>query len=114
MELKIVDGEATTFLEVYGYDQRSLYHALTDHLIPGVIGLDAGDLAGLQQRMDCIMPYNLMAKAGIDLSANDLMAQAAGVPMPAVLGGKRLERVPLIGVVEIVSNEKTGLCCLAN
>jgi len=60
------------------------------------------------------MPYNLMAKAGIDLSSHDRMAQAAGVPMHAVLGGKRLERVPLIGVVDIVSNEKAGLCCLAN
>ena len=98
-------GETTTFLEVYGYDQRSLYHALTDHLIPGVIGLDAGDLTGLHQRMDRIMPHNLMAKTGIDLSAHDLMAQTAGVPIHALLGGKRLERVPLIGVVDIVSPE---------
>ena len=40
-------GETTTFLEVYGYDQKSLYHALTDHLIPGVMGLDAGNPPGL-------------------------------------------------------------------
>lgn len=98
-------GETTTFLEVYGYDQKSLYHALTDHLIPGVMGLDAGNLPGLHQRMDRIMPYNLMAKTGIDLSAHDLMAQAAGVPIHALLGGKRLDRVPLIGVVDIVSPE---------
>ena len=33
-------GETTTFHSVYGYDQKSLYHVLTDHLIPAVMGLD--------------------------------------------------------------------------
>lgn len=98
-------GETTTFLEVYGYDQRSLYHTLTDYLIPGVIGLDACDLDQLHHRMDRLVPFNLMAKAGIDMAAHDLAAQAAGVPLHALLGGRRTDRVPLIGVVDIVAPE---------
>jgi muconate cycloisomerase len=101
-------GETTTFLEVYGYDQRSLYQVLTDYLIPGVIGLDAGDLEEIHRRMDRIVPFNLMAKAGVDLAAHDLAARAAGVPLDALLGGRRSNRVPLIGVVDIAAPEEAA------
>lgn len=101
-------GETTTFLEVYGYDQSSLYRVLTDYLIPGVIGLDTNDLMKIHQRMDQIVPFNLMAKAGIDLAVHDLAAHAAGVPLSALLGGGRTKRVPLIGVVDIVAPEEAA------
>jgi o-succinylbenzoate synthase len=101
-------GETTTFLEVYGYDQRSLYHTLTDYLIPGVIGLNAGDLAGIHRRMDQLVPFNWMAKAAIDLAAHDLAAQAAEVPLHAMLGARRSDRVPLIGVVDVVMPEEAA------
>ncbi len=73
-------------MEVYGYDQRSLYHTLTDYLIPNVIGLDAGDLEAIHDRMDRVVPSNLMAKAGLDIAAHDLASRAAGVPLHARLG----------------------------
>jgi muconate cycloisomerase len=101
-------GEATTFLEVYGYDQRSLYHTLTDYLIPGVIGLDACDLEEIHRRMDRRVPFNLMAKTGIDIAAHDLAAQAAGVPLQALLGGRRTDRVPMVGVVDILTPEEAA------
>jgi o-succinylbenzoate synthase len=101
-------GETTTFLEVYGYDQRSLYHVLTDYLIPAVIGLEAGDLAEIHHRMDRRVPFNLMAKAAIDIAAYDLASQAAGVPLHALLGGQRAARVPLVGVVDIVAPEEAA------
>jgi L-Ala-D/L-Glu epimerase len=101
-------GETTTFLEVYGYDQRSLYRVLTDYLIPGVIGLDAADLAEIHRRMDRIVPFNLMAKAGIDLAAHDLAARSAGVPLDALIGGRKAGRVPLTGVVDIVAPEEAA------
>lgn len=101
-------GETTTFLEVYGYDQRALYRVLTDYLIPGVVGMDAADLGEIHRRMDRIMPFNLMAKAGIDLAVHDLASRAAGVPLDALLGGRRSNRVPLIGVVDIVAPEEAA------
>ncbi len=30
-------GETTTFHSVYGYDQKSIYNVLKDHLIPAVV-----------------------------------------------------------------------------
>lgn len=101
-------GETTTFLEVYGYDQRSLYHTLTDYLIPGVIGLDGDDLEEIHHCMDRRVPFNLMAKTGIDMAAHDLAAQAAGVPLHALLGGRRTDRIPLVGVVDIVAPEEAS------
>jgi L-Ala-D/L-Glu epimerase len=95
-------GETTTFLEVYGYDQNALCQALTDHLIPAVKGLDPHDMALIHQRMDHSMPYNLMAKAGIDFAAHDLIAQAANLPIHAMIGGRRVQQIPLIAGIDII------------
>ena len=101
-------GETTTFLAVYGYDQKALYNALTDHLIPAVKGLDPHDLAVLHKRMDQVMPKNLMAKTGIDLAAHDLIAQAADQPIHSLIGGKRVQRVPLICGVDIIPSDQAS------
>lgn len=95
-------GETSTFLEVYGYDQKALYEALSRHLLPAVVGLSLGDFAALNQRLDRVMPFNLMAKAGVDLAAHDLASKAAGLPLSIFLGGRRMEQVPMIGAVDMV------------
>jgi o-succinylbenzoate synthase len=95
-------GEAVTFHPVYGYDQRALYQVLTDHLIPAVRGLDPRDIVTLHEAMDRAIPRNLMAKTGLDIAAYDLAAQSAGQPLHVLCGGKRVERVPQIGVVGIL------------
>ena len=92
-------GESITFHPVYGYDQRALYQVAVDHLIPAVIGLDPRDTAELHRRMDLAMPKNLMAKTGIDMAAYDLAAQAAGVPIHALIGGRRVETVDQISPI---------------
>jgi o-succinylbenzoate synthase len=101
-------GETSTFLEVYGYDQKAVYEALARHLLPAVIGMDPGDMAAINQRMDMVMPHNLMAKAGVDLAAHDLLAQAADLPIHALIGGKRLDRVPLIYAIGMVAPEEAA------
>jgi len=95
-------GESNTFHAVYGYDQKSLYHVLTDHLTPVIKRLDPRDVASLHEKMDMAIPYNLMAKTGIDIAAYDLAAQEAGVPLHCLIGGKRAGRIPQVGVVDIV------------
>lgn len=95
-------GETTTFHSVYGYDQKSLYHVLTDHLLPAIKGLDPADATGLHERLDLAIPFNWMAKTAVDLAAYDLAAQAAGVPIHILAGGSRVDSVPVVGVVDIV------------
>lgn len=101
-------GEAVTFHAVYGYDQRALYQVLTDHLIPAVRGLDPRNIVQIHRAMDRAIPRNLMAKTGIDIAAYDLAAQAAGQPVHVLCGGKRVDRVPQIGVVGIVPEAKAA------
>jgi muconate cycloisomerase len=105
-------GESITFHPVYGYDQKSLYHVLTDHLIPAITGFDPHDVVKLHNRMDQAIPSNLMAKTGIDIAAYDLASQAAGVPLHALIGGKRMERIPQIGVVDMVSPDAAAKSAL--
>lgn len=100
-------GETTTFHSVYGYDQKSLYYVLKDHLIPAVIGMDPSDLATLHQRMDLAIPFNLMAKCGIDLAAYDLSAQAANLPLSGIIGNQWTNRIPTIAAIGITSLEET-------
>ena len=101
-------GETTTFHSVYGYDQKSLHHTLTDHLIPAVTGMDPRNMALLHHAMDQAIPFNLMAKCGIDLAAWDLVGQASGLPVHMAAGGKRVNRIPLTAAVGIESLKKTA------
>ncbi len=101
-------GESITFHPVYGYDQRSLCQVACDHLIPAVIGLDPRDTAGLHHRMDLAIPKNLMAKTGLDIAAYDLAGQAAGVPIHALIGGRRVEAVDQIGPIGLETPEEAA------
>jgi o-succinylbenzoate synthase len=96
-------GESTTFHAVYGYDQKSLYHVLKDYLIPAVQGIDPRNMTQLHQRMDQAIPFNLMAKCAIDLAAYDLVGQADGMPIYSLLGGKRVDHIPLTAALGIVA-----------
>jgi len=101
-------GECTTFHSVYGYDQKSLYDVLTAYLIPAVKGYDPRNMEILHQRMDMAIPFNLMAKCGIDLAAYDLVGQADGVPVHSLAGGKKTDRIPVTAAVGIDSPRQTA------
>jgi muconate cycloisomerase len=101
-------GESSTFLEVYGYDQASLYRALNDYLLPGIIGLDPRQSENIHFVMDKIMPHNLMAKAAVDLACLDLCGQAAGQPLHVMIGGKRMDKIPMTGAVDMVDPDQAG------
>ena len=100
-------GECTTFHSVYGYDQKSLYNVLTDYLIPAVKGLDPRNMAALHQRMDQAIPFNLMAKCGIDLAAYDLVGKAEGVPIHRLIGDKKVDRIAVTAAVGIGPRNET-------
>ncbi len=101
-------GECTTFHSVYGYDQKSLYNVLTSHLIPAVIGYDPRNMEILHQRMDQAIPFNLMAKCGIDLAVYDLVGQAQNVPVYDLTGGKRVDQIAVTAAVGIDTPEQTA------
>ena len=94
-------GETTTWHKVYGYDQRSLCNVLNDYLIPAVTGLDAIGLSALHQCMEEAIPFNYMAKCGIDLAVLDLIGRVTNTPLHGLIGGKQTDRVALIGLIGI-------------
>lgn len=96
-------GESTTFHSVYGYDQKSLYHVLNDHLLPSVMGMDPRDMPALHRKMDRAIPFNLMAKCAVDLAAFDLSGQAAAAPVYDLIGGGREPRIPVIAALGIIA-----------
>ena len=61
---------------------------MIDHyLAPVLVGEDPFDIERLHQKMDAVVPRNLVAKCGVDLALWDLMGKALGQPAYALLGG---------------------------
>jgi muconate cycloisomerase len=58
--------------------------------------------------MDAAIPYNLMAKTGLDIAAYDLAAQAAGVPIHDLIGGRRVDAVPQISPIGLDSPKEAA------
>jgi O-succinylbenzoate synthase len=67
------------------------WHILSEFILPSVLGLDVDGPQDLQQRMADVRGHQ-MAKAGLEMALWDLMGQAQGRPLRALLGGVR-ERV---------------------
>jgi cis-L-3-hydroxyproline dehydratase len=72
-------------------------------LAPAVIGQDAADLGGLHASMDGSLAGHGYAKSAVDIAAYDLFGKLCGVPLAALLGGRRLARVPLYVAVPLRS-----------
>ena len=57
-------------------------------LAPHLIGEDPRDLDRLNRKMDAAMKGHPYVKSGVDVACWDLLGQAAGLPVAALLGGR--------------------------
>jgi muconate cycloisomerase len=64
-----------------------------------VLGRDPEDIAGASAAMNGRMYGNQAAKAAIEIALHDLVGRAKGLPLHALLGGKRRDRIPLLAVI---------------
>jgi L-alanine-DL-glutamate epimerase-like enolase superfamily enzyme len=64
-------------------------------LAPHVLGCDPRELVKLNQRMDAALKGHPYVKSGIDIACWDLLGQACGLPVCALLGGRFGENVRL-------------------
>ena len=74
---------------------ESIVHAIQAYLAPAVTGMDAGRFEALSARMDTACRGNLFAKSAIEMALVDAVARTQGVPAWQLLGGKRIESLPL-------------------
>jgi L-alanine-DL-glutamate epimerase-like enolase superfamily enzyme len=64
-------------------------------LAPHVIGEDPRELRRLNQTMDAALKGHPYVKSGIDIACWDILGQAAGLPVCALLGGRFGDRIRL-------------------
>ena len=71
----------------YSYETTgTAWHILSEFVIPELLGVDVSDPQVLHRRMLSVRGH-LMAKAGLEMALWDLLGQAQGLALKAMLGG---------------------------
>jgi muconate cycloisomerase len=91
-------GEAASAPVMTGETLESIVSAI-HYLTPALHGRDATDIAGALAAMDGRMYGNHGAKAAIEIALHDLAGRASQKPVHALLGEKKRNRMPLLGVI---------------
>ncbi|MBO1013316.1 muconate cycloisomerase family protein [Achromobacter sp. SD115] len=74
---------------------ETILHAIQNYLAPAVAGADARRFAEHINRLDAVCKGNAFAKSAVEMALIDAVARSLGVPAWQLLGGKRIERLPL-------------------
>jgi muconate cycloisomerase len=91
-------GEAAEAPTMTGETVESMFAAVS-YIAPALIGRQAEDIEGASAAMASRMYGNSAAKAAIDMALYDLVGRATMRPVHALLGGKKRDRIPLLGVI---------------
>ena len=93
--VKVVTDEGVTgYGEAFGYDCVAATKTVIDTLVaPLAVGEDAGDIAGLMDRIQRKLQYygrygiTIFALSGLDIALWDIRGKTAGMPLHRLLGG---------------------------
>ncbi|PAQ15519.1 dipeptide epimerase [Bacillaceae bacterium SAOS 7] len=95
-------GEATPDEHVTGESFDSTISALTEFLVPALIGEDPFRIEVIHEKMDKLLLGNPSAKAAVDIACYDLMGKKAGLPVFNLLGGRYHEQLDVPKVLSIL------------
>jgi L-alanine-DL-glutamate epimerase-like enolase superfamily enzyme len=101
-------GETFNVPVIYARDYRNIYDNLTDYLLPAIIGKDPLEIGSLHTILDGALPLCRDGKNGVDAAAYDLAGKQLGVSVSTLLGGARLEEIPMIAPIGIVPPEQAA------
>lgn len=76
------------------------------YLAPAIIGEDPFDIELIHEKMNAVVPRNLVAKAGIDLALWDTMGKILDLPVYKLLGGKYEREIPVTYTLSMDTPEK--------
>lgn len=91
-------GESVPDEHVTGESVASVHAALKDQLIPAVLGEDPRNIQHIHTKMAEALVLNGAAKAAIDIACYDILGKVSGLPVYALLGGRKKED-PMIPIV---------------
>jgi L-alanine-DL-glutamate epimerase-like enolase superfamily enzyme len=91
-------GEAASAPVMTGETLESIVAAV-NYLSTALNGRDAADIEGTLVAMDGRMYGNHGAKAAIEIALHDLTGRATQKPVHALIGAKKRNRMPLLGVI---------------
>ena len=89
----------STYLPAFAEGAR----AALRELAPALIGVDAANLAAVNERMDATLRGHEYAKSAIDVACWDVLGRATGQSVAALLGGALQDAVPLYVAVPLGS-----------
>ena len=75
-------------------------------LAPIILGGDPVGAEALMAKADAFLPGHVYAKSALDIALWDLTGQATGVPVHALMGGRRQETLPLYHSITCVEPEE--------
>ena len=87
----------STYLPAFAEGAR----AALRELAPALIGVDAGNLAAVTERMDATLRGHEYAKSALDVACWDVLGRATGRSVATLLGGALHEAVPLYVAVPL-------------
>ncbi len=96
-------GEVTPLGSTYLPTSPEVIRAGLGLLLPAVVGLDPTNVAAVNRTMDATALGQSFAKSAVDIACWDLLGQAAGLPVSALLGGVLQEDFPLYEAVPLGS-----------
>lgn len=98
-------GESVPDEHVTGESVHSVFAALTNNLIPAVLGEDPRNIKRIHALMDEALVYNGAAKAAIDIACYDILGKASNLPIYTLLGGRKDEQPMIPKVLSILEPE---------
>ena len=75
-------------------------------IAPAILGMDPFEVEAIWGKMDRVAPTYPMSKAPLDMALYDIMGKSLGVPVHRLLGGLQVERIPLVGLIGIGTEEE--------
>jgi L-alanine-DL-glutamate epimerase-like enolase superfamily enzyme len=79
---------------------------IDEYLAPAIIGADPFEIELIHEKMNAVVPRNLVAKAGIDLALWDIMGKVLNVPVYKLLGGRYESKIPVTYTLSMDTPEK--------
>lgn len=98
-------AEATPRPTIYGETQTSVHRAIVDLLAPHLVGTNPNHRLVSLDRLRSI-PWNLTARAAIDIAIHDLLARRCGLALAEFLGGS-VAPIPITYMLSVRTIEET-------